>query len=57
MSDDEIAIASCMAGMVEYLQVGKDVYSLEDGIYDAMIAVAMERAIRTGEEIVVNKLN
>ncbi len=52
LNDDEIAMATCMIGMQEYLETGKDAcYSLADALQDALIAVAMEEAVTTGETI------
>ncbi len=56
MNDDEIAVASMMQGMANYLKTGKDIYSLRDGLQDAKIALAMETAINTDEEVKVNSL-
>ncbi len=55
MNDDEIAVTSLMVGMAEYLKTGKDVYSLADGLQDAAIAIALEKAVTTGEPVTLGR--
>ncbi len=56
MNDDEIAVASCLVGMAEYVKTGKDFYSLRDGLQDAAIAEGMERALTSGTAVRVENL-
>ncbi len=56
MNDDEIAVASIMQGMAQYIQTGQDIYSLRNGLQDAKIAVAMENVLKTGQAIKVSDL-
>ncbi len=56
LNDDEIAMATCMLGMQEYIETGKDAcYSLANAMQDALIAVAMTEAVTTGETITLGK--
>lgn len=41
LNDDELAVVDCMWGMKEYVETGKTMYSLEDGLQDAIISQAM----------------
>jgi len=47
LNDDEIAIASLLNGMKEYLETGKDIYSLSDGLQDAWLGLKLEEAVET----------
>lgn len=55
LNDDEIAVATCMRAMREYIDTGKEFYSLEEGAWDARIFFAQEEAARTGRRIEVRK--
>lgn len=48
MSDDEIAVASCMVKMYESLHGEKDFYPLQQALQDSYLALAMEQAAETG---------
>ena len=50
-SDDEIAVATCLARMGEWLEGGPDVCSLADAAQDHHIGLAIEEAARTGRAI------
>lgn len=44
LNDDEIAVASCLAGMNEYLETDKEFYSLKDALQDMYFCLKMEEA-------------
>lgn len=44
MNDDEIAVASCLLGMSEYLKKGKEFYSLKDALQDMYFCIKMDEA-------------
>lgn len=46
LNDDEIAVATCMDRMSEYLATGVDFYSLKEALQDTYIALAMDEALR-----------
>lgn len=45
LNDDEIAVASCMMMMGEYLNTGKEFYSLEEALQDMYISLMMDEAL------------
>lgn len=45
LNDDEIAVASCMMKMGEYLRTGKEFYSLKDALQDMYICLKMDEAL------------
>ena len=51
MNDDEIAMASCLVRMKEYVQTGKEFYPLAEGMQDAYLAQMLDLAMATGETI------
>ena len=51
LSDDEIAVASCLAGMAAWLDGGPDVCSLADAAQDHYLGLSIERAARTGRPV------
>lgn len=52
LSDDEIAIASCMLNMMKYIKTGEEVYSFRDAIQDAYISLLMEEAVKTPNQTI-----
>ncbi|MEH7116249.1 Gfo/Idh/MocA family oxidoreductase [Neobacillus vireti] len=46
LNDDEIAVATCMLLMGEYLATGKEFYSLKEALQDTYISLMMEEALR-----------
>lgn len=44
-NDDEIAVASCMAKMGEYLRTGEEFYSLKEALQDMYICLKMDEAL------------
>ena len=51
LSDDEIAIASCLAKMHEYVENGTPFYSLAEAAQDHYIGMMIEQAQQTGEPV------
>ncbi len=45
LNDDEIAVATCMLKMKEYLDTGTDFYSLQDALQDMYFSLKMEEAL------------
>ncbi|MFI3176483.1 MAG: Gfo/Idh/MocA family oxidoreductase [Eubacteriales bacterium] len=50
LNDDEIAIASCLYKMREYIESGVEFYSLREALQDSYIAVKMEEALKGNQE-------
>jgi len=44
MNDDEIAVASCLIGMDEYVKTGKNFYSFKEALQDMYLCLKMEEA-------------
>jgi len=51
LSDDEIAVASCIVKMSEYIRGGKSFYSLADASQDMYFAELLEKAVESGKSI------
>ncbi len=51
LTDDEIAVASSLAGMAEYAQGGPDIYSLADACQDRYLDICITRAVETGQTV------
>ena len=51
INDDEIAVTSLLVGMKNYLETGKDIYSLRDGLQDAYLDFMREEAVSSGKVI------
>ena len=51
LADDEIAVATCLARMGEWLEGGPDVCSLSDAAQDHHIGLAIEEAARFGRSV------
>jgi len=49
--DDELAIASCLKKMGEYLEGGPSFYSLAEASQDQYLGLMMEKAIRSSEAV------
>lgn len=49
--DDEIAMATCLLRMAEYVRGGEPFYPLEEACQDRYLAMVMEEAARTGEAV------
>ncbi len=51
LSDDEIAIASCMVGMDQYIDGGPDMYSLAEAAQDHYLGLMIEQAVASGQAV------
>jgi len=51
LSDDEIAVATCIAGMAEWLDGGPDVCSLADAVQDHYLGLCIDQAAATGRPV------
>jgi hypothetical protein len=51
LCDDEIAVATCLAGMAEWLDGGPDVCSLADAAQDHDLGRCIDEAARTGRAV------
>ncbi|WP_150309271.1 Gfo/Idh/MocA family protein [Planctomonas psychrotolerans] len=51
LSDDEIAIATCLVRMAEHADGGPDFYSLAEAAQDHYLALMIARAVDTGEAV------
>ncbi len=47
LNDDELAVATCLYLMRDYVDSGKEFYSLADGLQDAYFSMIMKEAIKT----------
>ncbi len=50
-SDEEIAIGTCMLGMVDYLKNGADFYSVAEACQDRYLDLLMQQALEKGETV------
>lgn len=53
LSDDEIAVATCLARMGEWLAGGPEVCSLADAAQDHYLGLCIDEAARTGQPITI----
>lgn len=51
LSDDEIAVATCLAKMTEYAQGGPSFYSLAEASQDHYLGLMIEEAVNSGDMI------
>jgi predicted dehydrogenase len=54
LADDEIAVATAMARMVDYARGGEDFYSLAQASHDQYLSLMMEQAVVRGETVEAN---
>ena len=52
LNDDEIAIATVLMKMKNYVEKGEEFYPLREALQDAYLTYALEEAISTGEEMI-----
>jgi hypothetical protein len=52
LSEDEIAVASCVEKMDEYVKSGQDFYSLSEASQDHYLGMMVSKALNTGEKII-----
>ena len=50
-SDDEIAVATCLAKMQRYLETGEEFYSVADACHDRYLDILVGESIRLGEPV------
>lgn len=55
LSDDDIAVASCLKKMDVYVKGGPDFYSLAEASQDQYLSLMMDKAIITGEKVITEK--
>lgn len=55
LNDDEIAVATCMKQMWEYVQEGKEFYSLKEALQDMYICLMMEEALANPNKEIESK--
>ena len=51
LADDEIAVATCLARMAEYLEGGPSFCSLAEGAWDHEVGLRIAEAVASGEEV------
>jgi len=51
LSDDEIAVATCLAGMAEYVRGGPEFYSLAEAAQDRYLDLMIAQAVETRAEL------
>ncbi len=51
LNDDEIAVASCLKAMKEYVETGKEFYPLQEALQDTYLAFSMEEAAAGGDAV------
>lgn len=51
LSDDELAVATCLKGMGDYLGGGPGFYGLAEASYDHYLGLMMARSLATGEAV------
>ena len=51
LSDDEIAVATCLRKMETYVQGGPDIYSLAEAAQDVYLAHCLEQAVTDGKVV------
>ncbi|MBO0792609.1 MAG: Gfo/Idh/MocA family oxidoreductase [Ktedonobacteraceae bacterium] len=52
LNDEEIAVASCLAGMDAYVDGGPDIYSLAEASQDHYLSLMIERSLPSSEPVV-----
>lgn len=52
LSDDEIAVATCLIKMDGYVNDGQSFYSLAEASQDAYLALMMDKAMNSGDKVV-----
>lgn len=51
LSDDEIAVATCLQKMGEYVEGGPDFYSLAEASQDHYLSILMDQAVKSGQAV------
>ena len=55
LSDDEIAVATCLTNMAEDTQKGRDFYGLAEAAQDAYLAYCVAQAVREEKTVAASK--
>ena len=55
LTDDEIAVATCLQKMAEYVQGGPSFCGLPEASQDHYLSLMIEKAVRTGEAVKAEK--
>jgi predicted dehydrogenase len=55
LTDDEIAVAECLARMADYVNGGRECYSLAEASQDHYLSLLLEQAIKSGETVVSHR--
>ncbi|MBN2456625.1 MAG: Gfo/Idh/MocA family oxidoreductase [Sedimentisphaerales bacterium] len=53
LADDEIAVATCLKKMAEYVRGGSEFYSVAQAAQDTYVAILIEKAVQTKQKIIV----
>ncbi|MFB3883129.1 MAG: Gfo/Idh/MocA family protein [Armatimonadota bacterium] len=56
LSDDELAIATCLAKMDEYVRTGREFYTLAEACQDHYLNLVYQQALKEGREVEVEPL-
>ena len=51
LTDDELAVAACLAGMAAYVEGGPEVYPLAEACQDRYLDLMLEQALKTGQPV------
>ncbi len=51
LNDDELAVATCLANMTEYVQGGPSFYSLAEAAQDHYLGLMVAQAVASGQSI------
>lgn len=51
LSDDEVAIATVLAGMQAYVESGREIYSFAEAAQDQILSLAIDEALKTGRAV------
>jgi predicted dehydrogenase len=54
-NDDEVAIATSLSGMMQYIETGEPVYSVAQACHDRYLDLLIEEAVNTGKEVAGEK--
>jgi len=55
LTDDEIAVATCLAGMADYVQGGEEFYSLAEAAQDRYLDIMIARAVESGQKVTATR--
>ena len=55
LSDDEIAIATVLHGMQDYVEGGNEVYGFAEAAQDQALSLAINEAVETGRKVEIER--